>query len=75
MGKIFDLMAIRSAFTGLIQWVYEESRISIAMKDETQHETGNFTFYLSYIGPLGGAGANKDIKVDICHDEIICHAP
>lgn len=75
IGKIFDLLTVRSAFNELIDWVYEESRISIAMKEETQHETGNFTFYLSYIGPLGGAGANKDIKVDLSHDEIICHVP
>ncbi|MBP6978152.1 MAG: nucleotidyl transferase AbiEii/AbiGii toxin family protein [Bacteroidales bacterium] len=75
IGKIFDLIAIRSAFMELIDWVREESRITIAMKEETQHETGNFTFYLSYTGPLGGAGANKDIKVDLSYDEIICHIP
>lgn len=45
------------------------------MKDETQYETGNFNFYLSYTGPLGGAGANKDIKVDISQDELIYNAP
>ena len=59
----------------MIEWVYEESRISLSIKDETQHETGNFNFYLSYTGPLGGAGTNKDIKVDISHDELIYYDP
>jgi len=74
-GRDFDIDIIRSAFGKLIEWVYEESRISLSLKDETQHETGNFSFYLSYTGPLGGAGANKDIKVDISQDELIYNDP
>lgn len=74
-GKDFDIDDIKSAFNELIEWLYEESRISSYMKDETQHETGNFNFYLSYTGPLGGTGANKDIKVDISQDELLYNAP
>lgn len=74
-GKGFDIEAIKAAFNELIEWVYEESRISISVRNETQHETGNFNFYLAYTGPLGGAGANKDIKVDISQDELIYNAP
>ena len=81
-GKDFDIEAIKAAFNELIEWVYEESRISLSVQNETQHNlsrkighTGNYNFYLSYTGPLGGAGANKDIKVDISRDELICNAP
>ena len=74
-GKDFEIDAIKAAFTELIEWVYEESRITLSVKDETQHETGNFNFYLSYTGPLGGVGANKDIKADISQDELIYNAP
>jgi predicted nucleotidyltransferase component of viral defense system len=74
-GKDFDIEAIKTAFNELIEWVYEESRISLSVQNETQHETGNFNFYLSYTGPLGGAGANKDIKVDISQDELIYNSP
>lgn len=74
-GKDFEIDVIKAAFTELIKWVYEESRITLSVKDETQHETGNFNFYLSYTGPLGGVGANKDIKVDISQDELIYNAP
>lgn len=75
IGKVFDIEAIKAAFNELIEWVYEESRISLSVQNETQHETGNFNFYLTYTGPLGGTGANKDIKVDISQDELIYNAP
>ena len=55
--------------------MYEESRISLSIQNETQYETGNFTFYLACTGPLGGAGANNDIKVDISQDEKFWNAP
>ncbi len=74
-GKEFIIGAIKAAFNKLMEWVYEESRISLSIQNETQHETGNFNFYLAYTGPLGGAGANKDIKVDISQDELIYYEP
>ncbi len=74
-GKKFDIETIKAAFHELSVWVYEETRISLSIKNETQHETGNFNFFLSYTGPLGGAGTNKDIKVDISRDELIYYAP
>ena len=74
-GTDIDIEAIKTAFNELIEWLYEESRISLSVQNETQHETGNFNFYLAYTGPLGGAGANKDIKVDISQDELIYNTP
>ena len=37
-GKNFDIEAIKTAFNELIEWVYEESRISLSIQNETQHE-------------------------------------
>ncbi len=74
-GKNFDIKIIKSAFYELIEWVYDESRILLSIQNEIQHETGNFSFYLAYTGPLGGAGVNKDIKVDISQDELIYNEP
>lgn len=74
-GNALDMAVIKNAFNELIEWVYDESRLSLSIQNETQHDTGNYNFYLSYIGPLGGAGANKDIKVDISQDELIYNAP
>lgn len=74
-GNDFDLDAINVEFKNLITWVYEESRISLSLKDPTLHKTGNYNFYLYFIGPLGGLGANKNIKVDISENELICIPP
>jgi len=73
-GKDFDIENIKASFSELIEWVYEESRISLSVQNETKHDSGNYNFYLAYTGPLGGAGANKDIKVDISQDELIYNA-
>ena len=70
-----QIEVIKAAFNEFIEWVYDESRISLSVQNETQHDTGNYNFYLSYTGPLGGAGANKDIKVDISQDELIYNTP
>lgn len=74
-GLNFDSEAIKAAFDELIEWVYDESRISLSIRNETLHETGNFNFYIAYTGPLGGAGSRKDIKVDISPDELIYNLP
>jgi len=70
----FDITKIKDAVETLIGWIYNESRIRLAIQDETQHETGNYNFYLSYIGSLGGKGENKSIKVDISCDELVYYS-
>lgn len=72
IGKDFDSFQIKSEFLQILEWVTEESRIKLEIKEDKTHETGNYNFYISYVGPLGGIGANKDIKVDIAADELIC---
>ena len=75
IGKDFDTSNVKAEFEKVMEWIYAESRIRFSIKDETKHETGNYNFYLAYTGPLGGAGANKNIKVDIANDELICDTP
>lgn len=43
----------------------------MVLKDTTDLSTGNINFYIGYIGPLGGDGTKKDLKVDISQDEKI----
>jgi uncharacterized protein len=71
LGKASDTDTMKASFNEVIKWVYEGSRISLVIQDETRHETGNFNFYIAYTGPLGGTGTNKDIKVDISLNELI----
>ncbi len=53
----------------------DESRIQLTMLDDTELTTGNYNFYISFVGPLGGSGAQKSIKVDISSSELIINEP
>lgn len=64
--------AIQDAFKEVFQYVREEANIPLAMEDFGIHETGNINFYITYVGPLGGVGANKRVKVDISRTEKLC---
>ena len=74
-GDDYKVEDINNNFKSLIEWLKKEVRINLEIQDEKEHQTGNYNFYLSYIGPLGGVGANKSIKVDIANDEILCNDP
>lgn len=65
---------IKSEFDHVLKWVALESRLTLVIRDEKIHNTGNYVFYIGYIGPLGGSINNKSIKVDICNDEKLCNA-
>lgn len=47
----------------------EEANIHLAIIDNNEHEDGGINFYISYVGPLGGQGNNKKVKVDISKNE------
>jgi predicted nucleotidyltransferase component of viral defense system len=49
--------------------VRDETNIPLAIIDNNEHEDGGINFYVSYVGPLGGQGANKKVKVDISRSE------
>ena len=74
-GEDYEAEVIKKYFEELIEWEKKEVRISLNIQDEQEHKMGNYNFYLSYTGPLGGVGANKSIKVDITNDEKICNDP
>jgi len=54
--------------------VREEANIPLQIIDNNEHE-GGINFYIGYTGPLGGAGGNKRVKVDISRSEQIVIAP
>ncbi|MCK5136466.1 MAG: nucleotidyl transferase AbiEii/AbiGii toxin family protein [Bacteroidales bacterium] len=45
------------------------------MIDNNEHDDGGINFYISYVGPLGGLGANKKVKIDIARSEQLEFAP
>lgn len=71
-GEDYSTEEIKKHFEELITLLKEEAQITLNIQDEKVHQTSNYNFFLGYTGPLGGAGANKSVKVDIANDELLC---
>jgi len=56
-------------FKETFEYIKEEANIPLAIIDDNEHEDGGINFYISYVGPLGGFGNNKKVKVDISRSE------
>lgn len=56
-------------FKETFEYVKEEANIPLEIIDDNEHEDGGINFYISYVGPLGGFGNNKKVKVDISRIE------
>lgn len=73
---------IFSWFGEIFQFIKEEANIPLEIIDLPEHEDtrppdgqGGITFYIRYVGPLGGQGDNKKVKVDISRSEKLAFAP
>nr|WP_297914135.1 nucleotidyl transferase AbiEii/AbiGii toxin family protein [uncultured Allomuricauda sp.] len=62
-------------FEEVFEHVKEEANIPLEIIDNNEHEDGGINFYISYVGPLGGLGANKRVKVDISRSENLAFEP
>lgn len=56
-------------FREIFEYVQEEANIPLEIIDDNEHKDGGINFYISYIGPLGGQGNNKKVKIDISRSE------
>jgi predicted nucleotidyltransferase component of viral defense system len=56
-------------FIQVFEYIREEANIPLEIIDNNEHEDGGINFYISYVGPLGGFGSNKNVKVDISRSE------
>jgi predicted nucleotidyltransferase component of viral defense system len=66
---------IFSWFKEVFEIIKEEANIPLEIIDDNEHEDGSINFYISYIGPLGGQGNNKRVKVDISRNEQLVFEP
>ncbi len=62
-------------FKETFEYVLEEANIRLDIIDNNEHDDGGINFYISYIGPLGGQGNNKKVKVDISRSEQLVYEP
>jgi len=56
-------------FKETFEFVLVEANIRLEITTSNEHEDGGINFYISYVGPLGGQGNNKKVKVDISRSE------
>ena len=62
-------------FNESFEYVREASNIPLSLQPHQEHQDGGLNFYIQYVGPLGGLGANKTVKVDISRNEHMTFAP
>lgn len=62
-------------FNETFVFIKEEANIPFQIIDNNEHEDGGINFYISYIGPLGGLGNKKRVKVDISRSEKLVFPP
>ena len=62
-------------FRETFEYIKEEANIPLEIIDNNEHEDGGINFYISYIGPLGGQGNNKRVKIDISRGEQLVFDP
>jgi predicted nucleotidyltransferase component of viral defense system len=66
---------IFSWFKEVFEFIKEEANMPLEIIDNNEHEDGGINFYISFIGPLGGQGNNKRVKVDISRSEKLVFEP
>lgn len=62
-------------FKEVFEFIKDEANIPLEIIDNDEHEDGGINFYISYVGPLGGEGNNKKVKVDISRSEQLAFNP
>jgi len=62
-------------FSEVFEYIRDEANIPLEIIDNNEHEDGGINFYISYVGPLGGIGSNKRVKVDISRSEQLQFEP
>ncbi len=56
-------------FGDVFMQIREDANIPLELLDQNKHEDGGINFYIGFVGPLGGQGSNKKIKIDISRTE------
>ena len=62
-------------FSEVFEYIQDEANIPLEIVDNNEHEDGGINFYIGYVGPFGGLGANKRVKVDISRSEQLQFEP
>jgi predicted nucleotidyltransferase component of viral defense system len=75
LDKVNSNEQIFDWFSEVFEYIQEEANIPLEIVDSNEHADGGINCYISYVGPLGGLGANKRVKVDISISEQLQFEP
>jgi predicted nucleotidyltransferase component of viral defense system len=53
----------------LFPWLMQKVNLRLAIESQDEHQTGNFTLYLNYSGPLKSQMEKRSLKIDFSKDE------
>ena len=67
--------AVLKEFRNVSEFIYNQSRIQTEIRDQREHQIGNYRFFIHFVGPLGRNMDRSSVKVDIARDEIIIDNP
>ncbi len=62
---------VLSWFKDSFVFIQEEANIPLSILDNATYEDRDIHFFIGYVGPLGGKGFNKKVKVDISRGETL----
>lgn len=62
-------------FKEIFEEIKDEANVPLEIINDNEHEDGGINFYIGYVGPLGGFGNNKKVKVDISKSEKLEFGP
>lgn len=62
-------------FSDTFSFIQDEANIPLHIIEDNIHQDGGINFYISYIGPLGGMGGHKKVKIDISRSEKLVSVP
>lgn len=62
-------------FRDVFAFIKDEANIPLQIIDNNEHQDSGINFYIGFIGPLGGQGNHKKVKVDISRDEQLFFQP
>ena len=60
---------LKTWFVEAFELIKDETNIPLEIIDQNDQADGGMNFYIQYVGPLGGVGAHKTVKVDISRSE------
>lgn len=69
LNSYVEKRSIVEWFFEVFEYIQDKANVPLSIVDHNEQKDSDINFYIRYVGPLGGFGANKKVKVDISGSE------